>query len=183
MSSPLFYLIPFIYLFTFRTRLPPSRMHIHIRIYKFSTRHKAAKFEKILIEFFEKICLHFWILWQTFCCVIISKFEIASRAGTAASNHFIGIRYNDDQPKIKHHYDHSGVCLFMARVALPLWRWALAKCYFRGGAYGNKEQQWQGQMDRWMGEPWDRRPKQEMLIYCAQSKQNKHANLPIKYGN
>lgn len=160
MPSPLFYLIPFIYLFTFHTRLAPSRMHIHIRIYKFSTRHKAAKFEKILIEFFEKICLHFWILWQTFCCVIISKFEIASRAGTAASNHFIGAS------AIMMISPRSNIIMII-RVCVCL---SLALRFLFGDGRlpsaileevhteiknNNGRDRW---MDRWMGESWDRRP-------------------------
>lgn len=113
---------------------------IPIRIYKFSASRLPQS--RMLIEFFsKKICLHFWILFDKRFCVIISKFEIASRApaDTADSGHDGRLATTWTASVRMMISPRSNIiiaiavvcaCLFVARaVALPLWRWALAKCY------------------------------------------------------
>lgn len=63
------------------------------------------------------------------------------RTRRTAGNHLNGIRSNDDQPKIKHHYrDRSRVCLFVCGSRCCASSLAMGACQmlFRGGAYGNK---------------------------------------------
>lgn len=118
-----------------------SHSHLQVQCVKAAA---VANVDRIL---FEKDLFTFLnSFWQTFLC---NYFEIASRAPAdggqrtrrTAGNHLNGIRSNDDQPKIKHHYrDRSRVCLFVCGSRCCASSLAMGACQmlFRGGAYGNK---------------------------------------------
>lgn len=120
---------------------------IPIRIYKFSASRLPQS--QMLIEFFVrklivyKRFVYISEFFLTNVCVIISKFEIASRApadsghggqrtaGRVATTWTASVLMMiSPRSNIIIVIAVVCVCLFVARVvALPLWRWALAKCY------------------------------------------------------